>query len=1040
MERDRLEEKVKEFIARGKAANTHAGKLLVLSKFLEEIFAVNVEDLLPGIEKFLGSRVIGVKGRADLVFAGVVLELKLNLTKEWDDVHRELIKYFQCLREGNPDKKYVAIATDLVKFRAFIPKIVDDKVADIAEIGAIDTSTALPSELLVWIDSFMFSRSDLPPTAEDLKIRFGSGSPTHAVALEDLRRMWEVVGNEPEVTLKMKLWAKNMQIVYGSQPESEVFIDHTYLVTIVKLIIYLRLSGAHVMSDEDAVKALNGQYFVDYGISNLIEEDFFTWILHQKVVKDAVEVSKRISKALLNYDVSLVDEDLFKEIYQQIVQQGERHRIGEYYTPEWLSEITTRTAIETWREDHKGAPTILDPSCGSGTFITNVIHFMKKELQQEETSNDAKLSKILSRVMGLDVNPLAAIIARANYIIALGELIQYAKNISIPIYIADSIKIPSAVKTMFNGVEVYDFEADGYHLQIPISVSSNRETFGTVIRILKEAITSYQMRRNRTEAIKIFEWSIKNLLGDDELVVLKNTLNCLMTLVDNKLDSIWIFMLNNIYAPLSIKTQKFDILLSNPPWIVMRSIDNESYQDFLKKQVFNYRLLDSDQVHLFTHMEMATLFFCRCSDLYLADTGTIAFLMPISVLTAAFQHRNFKRFKNPKIELTRILNFEGMDNIFSLPVCVLIGKKGAQTTYPVLSFKYRGQIDRRRRNEKLVNISLTSDEYEYEPPVAPKVSEYSYYYNKVKVGSSIVPRNFWFVEFALHPTLRTINPSKPLVRTSEIAAKVSKKEWRDIRMQGNVEAEFIFATLLGKDMIPFGHLPFRPLMLPIERLSNGFRMLDEEKLRMRGASDAAKWFHTAQQYWVDRRTDKSEESFPSVIDRLDYQRLLSEQNPAQRYLVSYNARGADSLACVIDRKQLPPFSVDHSTIYPACFVVDYTTYMFETNNAEEAHYLCAILNSTPIHKEVKPFQPRGLYGKRDVGRRVFMLPIPKFDKDNADHKKLAKLSKQCHKSLENLKFSKKGFRGMRNEAALVLKTKIEEINTMTETIIHISTS
>jgi hypothetical protein len=66
----------------GKAAHTHPAKLLVFSRILDEIFGVKVEDIIPGIEKKLGSKLLGVRGSIDLVFSGFILELKIDLEKE----------------------------------------------------------------------------------------------------------------------------------------------------------------------------------------------------------------------------------------------------------------------------------------------------------------------------------------------------------------------------------------------------------------------------------------------------------------------------------------------------------------------------------------------------------------------------------------------------------------------------------------------------------------------------------------------------------------------------------------------------------------------------------------------------------------------------------------------------------------------------------------------------------------------------------------------------------------------------------------------
>jgi len=108
-----------------------------------------------------------------------------------------------------------------------------------------------------------------------LKWRFGPGRPTHSIAIDELRCLWSEVEGEKDAELKLDLWAKNMEIVYGGKPELSSFIDHTYLVTLVKLIVYLRLSGDYIVREDRIRRALTGKYFSSYVIANLIEENFF---------------------------------------------------------------------------------------------------------------------------------------------------------------------------------------------------------------------------------------------------------------------------------------------------------------------------------------------------------------------------------------------------------------------------------------------------------------------------------------------------------------------------------------------------------------------------------------------------------------------------------------------------------------------------------------------------------------------------------------------------------------------------------------------
>jgi hypothetical protein len=72
---------------------------------------------------------------------------------------------------------------------------------------------------------------------------------------------------------------------------------------------------------------------------------------------------------------------------------------------------------------------------------------------------------------------------------------------------------------------------------------------------------------------------------------------------------------------------------------------------------------------------------------------------------------------------------------------------------------------------------------------------------------------------------------KPLVTTSEEVMDVGKESWKGINLEANIESDYIYSTILGKDLIPFGYVKFRPIVLPCEPSGHGFRLLDIESLR-----------------------------------------------------------------------------------------------------------------------------------------------------------------------------------------------------------------
>jgi type I restriction-modification system DNA methylase subunit len=1018
-----------KYISRARQANTHPAKLVVLSEMLREIFGVELEDLLPGIEKKIGSKILGIKGRIDLLYSDIVFEIKVDLDRELENAKRELKKYFQALIENDPNRKYVGIATDVIKYKAFIPVVENNKVIDVKEISSIDLSEISVVEAILWLDSYIFSKPKIRPTANDLKFRFGPGSPTYAVAIEMLGSLWDLVKEEEDVKLRYELWSRNMEIVYGSKPDVKTFIDQTYLVTLVKLITYLRLSGDTTATSAKMLKALKGEFFTEYEIMNLIEEDYFTWILHEKIRNQSLELVSTIAKELLRYDLSQIDEDFFKEIYEEIVERGQRHRVGEYYTPEWLTELTLKEVLDIWWRGHDEPPKILDPACGSGTFLSNAIHMLKDELIQRGWSSDKILDYILTSIVGIDINPLAVTIARANYLIALGELLHVRKgSILIPIYVADSIKLPNVTVYLFANMRVYLYKVNDINLYMPVDIAKDRSKVNRVITAFKDSIESYRARRNKDEAITVFRRALQNIVSDAEFMVLKSTLDGILSLIDRGKDSIWIYMLSNVYMPVTLSESKFDIIVGNPPWIAFRYIENKEYQDFVKEKFISYELLRSDQVKLFTQIELATLFFCMVSDLYLKDGGIIGFVMPRSILTGALHHAEFKKFKKPTMTLHKILDLENVSPLFNVPTCVLIASKGGKTSYPVLARKISGKLPAKniKLNEALKYIK--AEDYEYQPPQI--LQGKSPYHDLVKAGASIYPRSFYFVELVIHPTLG-IDLKRPYCRTSQAVLKNAKEPWKSVTIEGKVEKEFIYATVLGDDLLPF-NCSYKLVVLPAKPVSMGlrykFKLLDVDELRKEGYIFIANWLEKAQKIWEEKATRRMLSEYPRLVSYIDYMGLLSSQDPGKRYVVIYNAIGSNIVSCVVDRQGLPPFYIGNIILSPQGFVAEKTTIFYETDNELEAHYLSAILNSDIINDAIKPLQPKGMFGERAIHRRPFMFPIPRFDPNNPIHRRLAELSKICHAKASRVAVAGKSVANRRKRVREVLESEIAKIN------------
>jgi len=1008
----RLEHLFEEYKGNVKKINKHVGKFIAISKFLNNVFDIDLIELALGAEKYLKSKIYEVKGEADLIFGRVVFEIKVNLKKEIQDAEREIEKYLTALKDLRKGEIFTAIATDGLEFRSYLLVGQELKLISTMNVGeGLETTIG-------WLDSFLFSKKGLQPTAEDLRVKFGLRTPTYSRASEVLSTLFRKVSEKADVKLKVALWEKHLEIVYGQAPDLDEFISHTYLVTLVKIIMYLQLSGRPDWREVESV--LDGSYFSGVGITNFIEEDFYAWVLNTDIKEEGIKLVTGLTKQLMVYDFSKADEDVFKEVYQEIVGREIRHRIGEYYTPEWLADLTLQEALNS--SERQRLPRILDPACGSGTFLTNAIHIFKGRLKNQDSSKT--LTLILDHIIGVDVNPLAVIVARANYMLALGEL-RKAKSISIPVYVADSVRIPDMKRMIQENVNVYSIEVEkNKYLWVPEKIAQNESLLTEVLNELRQYASLYDNRKlDRQSAVNGFLSSIKALVEPEELSVLKATSTALLRLIDEGSDTVWMFIMRNIYAPARFHREKFDLVIGNPPWVGFRYIENKNYQEFLIDKAIEYKLIGSSEIHLYNIMDTSTVFYTRCADLYLNDSAVTAFVMPRSVLTGAKQHAKFKQLKD--LKLVEILDMEKnrdfkVEPLFRVPSCVLISLKGQKTTYPVKAIAYKGKLD--KRNLRLSKVKLESEEYKYVPPETTEVK--SPYYDLFKAGAAIYPRPLWFIDFDVDPKLGVGDPTKPRVKSSEDAIKYAKGSWKEVEIKGNVEDAFIFVTLLSRDLIPFGFKKLRLIVLPIRSTKDHYGILDLEMLRNEGNTKIADWIEKAQVEWEKHATEKDQRNFPRAVQSLNYLNLLREQDPSKRYVILSATSGTYTTACMVDRGKLPSAEVNNVVIQPKNLVAEKMTYFYETNNEDEAYYLISFINSSYIDEAIKILQAKGKWGERHITRLMFEFPFPSFNPNNPQHLKLVEIGRACSNAVKDTKLKS---RTKVKEALSEYMSEIDEI-------------
>lgn len=133
------------------------------------------------------------------------------------------------------------------------------------------------------------------------------------------------------------------------------------------------------------------------------------------------------------YDLAKIRSDVIGRVYEELIPEVERHKLGQYYTPPPIIELITEMCIKS--PDDK----VLDPACGSGGFLVKVYHKLK-DLKKKENpfAEDDKLhEEILNQLYGIDINPFPAQLSSIN--LAVRNLKVTSKNINL--VVSDFFKV-----------------------------------------------------------------------------------------------------------------------------------------------------------------------------------------------------------------------------------------------------------------------------------------------------------------------------------------------------------------------------------------------------------------------------------------------------------------------------------------------------------------------------------------------------------------------------------------------------------------------
>jgi SAM-dependent methyltransferase len=790
------------------------------------------------------------------------------------------------------------------------------------------------------------------------------------------------------------------------------FALHTYYALLIKLVASLAaarfaggdsapLSGLAAKQGDELREAFvdleRGGLFREYGIRNFLEGDFFGWYLPawNDDIEDAVS---KLVQRLAEYDPGTLElapenaRDLLKKLYHYLLPREIRHDLGEYYTPDWLAE---RLIIQTLGTADLGDATkrVLDPACGSGTFLVILIKYIRERAAKRKQDPSKTLELILQNVVGFDLNPLAVIAARTNYLLALGDLLKARKgDIDIPVYQADSVLAPTQGSDLYDG-NVYPLKTSVGLFRVPAQFA-DRERMDVLANVLDEAVEArigedaFLARIVRTAAMEPEEVEA----AEHDLRILYRRL---FELHEDGLNGVWTRIIKNQFAPVFIEPCHY--IVGNPPWVNWEHLPDEYRLSLIPLYQDVYGLFPHSGMgarHGSSKIDLSSLMTYVAAHRYLRNGAKLGFVLPQGLFKSAGAGQGFRKFVLPDKtpfgpliveDMLDLTPFEGATN----RTVIAVFAKGHKVRFPV-NYSFWEKRTRGRGSgigfdtpyEEVTKEKITFRKWQAEPV------------NRSDLTSSWITARPKALQ-ALH---RVIGASAYSAHAGSFTGGANAVYWVEIvserpgglaivsnviegarrlvpRVQAAVEVELVYPLLRGRDVGRWLATPSISILCPQDP--------QDQKHAM--------------------RQDRLMANYPKVFA---YLRRFEEMLTARPAYIKYLQRTGEPFYALYDIKRytFSPWKVvwrEQASSLTAAVVAtkderpiipDHKLMMVDLSSGQEAHFLCAALNSSPARCAVAAYAV-------EIGMDTHILEnvaVPRFSIRSKIHLRLAKLSEQAH--------------------------------------------
>lgn len=1008
-----------------------------LFAFFKEYFGPLGFEYNPIKEKAIATCRHISKGRADTAISTLVIEFKQPSTLSNDKMKEKAVcqisEYLQGIEQTNENEMFEGFITDGIQ-GCFVTCVNGKSIVEnFLPINEYSLDRIVQNILALKLIAF---------NANNLVESFCNPPINDGIAFNLVEILFGLLKNKMQAKTKMLFieWKELFNLAHDDISKQQAIIDRkksleellkcklddkddeylalfslqTAYAIIIKIIAYKLISQIRfnktlisfeksMQMDTDALRMQfarleNGAIFREYGMTNLLEGDFFSWYCNENQWGDEISnVLKMVFEILCRYSEKAVlnntkrSQDFFKQLYEAMVPAAVRHSLGEYYTRKWLAqnvvdEAVALTNVENW----KG----LDPCCGSGTFLNVMID--KILYEEKDKSDKEKLEDVLKRVKGIDLNPIAVLTARVNYFINISHLLVDNSAIDIPVYLGDASYIPKTIN--YDNVECLDYTItttmDPIEITLPKSIVNNTSEFAQSMITVESQVKN----QNEGAVAKLFE----ALVSEADLTpkvcakILQLSKN-LIGLEKKNWNGIWARILSNYLTTANLG--KFDIIVGNPPWVDWKSLPS-GYRDRIKALCISRKLFSGDRLTGGINLNICALIANVSADNWLSEEGVLGFLMPEPLV---FQQsyegfRNFFLDNGSRMYFCKFTNWTKAGNPFK-PVTqkflsYYLSRKEVDYTKGVETDWY---IKKPRKNiDGLEEINM-EEFFEHKSKILACCHEKKNFFSSVdsmkllKEFENIGGESFYIgregIEFYPQELMVFKLSDLPNTKTCTCLTNMQnrKSKYRVPQFDVLLETEYLHPMVKGKNVTPF-HVEWDEYIVPFPYEKANPRIPIPLKALSSKAPNLAK-------YYQDNKT--------LIMEQTGYNERIIGKDNAEFYALARVGEYSYAKNYVVFRDNTKWAAAVISEVNTSWgglkrpLFQNHAVSICEDNDGnfislEEAYYICGILNSEVAFNYMMqssdsrsfPIRPR--------------LYIPKFDLKNKNHKKIAELSKEAH--------------------------------------------